>query len=202
MRRAPEDARAHILAAAERVFAQHLPDAVGLKEIARAAGVSHALIGHYFGTYAALVEATLEGRFSRLRESLVSDLVVVLAKDPPVGELLAAYRRAIASAAGDPMTIRLAAWAILSGRADAEDFFSHRLRGLKLLADTLEARAKVKREDLEFCIVVSFAMAITTELGRRALAGGLGKRALAEGDLEARTRAMLDAYLARAARHQ
>ena len=67
-RRSPEEARALILEAAERVFATHLPDVVGLKDVAREAGVSHALVTHYFGTYSALVEATLERRFFKLRD--------------------------------------------------------------------------------------------------------------------------------------
>ena len=44
VRRSPEEARTVILDAADRVFGAHLPDAVGLKEIAREAGVSHALV--------------------------------------------------------------------------------------------------------------------------------------------------------------
>src|SRR5512146_84748 len=76
-RRAPEVARQELLDAAERVFAAHHPDQVGLKDVAREAGVSHALITHYFGTYAGLIEAALERRvralrlriFERLREA-------------------------------------------------------------------------------------------------------------------------------------
>ena len=49
-RRPPELARQEIVDAAERVFAASQPDQVGLKEVAREAGVSHALITHYFGT--------------------------------------------------------------------------------------------------------------------------------------------------------
>ena len=59
-RRAPEVARQELLAAAERVFGRAQPDEVGLKEVAREAGVSHALVTHYFGTYAGLIEAALE----------------------------------------------------------------------------------------------------------------------------------------------
>ncbi|HSO35692.1 MAG TPA: helix-turn-helix domain-containing protein, partial [Labilithrix sp.] len=74
VRRSPEEAQTVILDAAERVFALHLPDAVGLKEVAREAGISHALITHYFGTYGGLVEATLERRFTRVRDTLVREL--------------------------------------------------------------------------------------------------------------------------------
>src|SRR6185312_12580404 len=47
-RRAPETARQEILDAAERVFARLHPDEAGLKVVGREAGVSHALITHYF----------------------------------------------------------------------------------------------------------------------------------------------------------
>lgn len=191
-----------ILEAAERVFAKELPDAVGLKDVAREAGVSHALVTHYFGTYDALVEATLESRFARLREKLFAEIVAVLADNAEIDEVLAAYRAAIAAAASEPTTVRLATWAVMSGRASSADFFSHRVQGLKLLADTLETRAKVAdRGDIEFALVVSFAMAIVGQLADRALGGAFGHRSLDPEELEERTASMLDLYLrARAAR--
>src|SRR5438128_1297088 len=73
-RRPPELARQEILDAAERVFARFQPDQVGLKEVAREAGVSHALITHYFGTYAGLVEAALERRNRATREAALARL--------------------------------------------------------------------------------------------------------------------------------
>jgi AcrR family transcriptional regulator len=198
MRRSPEGARALILEAAERVFAEQLPDAVGLKEVAREAGVSRALVTHYFGTYAGLVEATLESRFTRLREQLFEHILAALAEDSDIGDILASYREAIAAQTTDPTTLRLAAWAVMSGRANATDFFSRRVQGLKLLADTLEARAKAAdRGDIEFALVVSFAMAIVGRIGDRALGGAFGRRSLDRDALEERTRAMLDVYLRR-----
>src|SRR5215475_6575349 len=86
-RRSPERARQEILDAAERVFARSQPDQVGLKEVAREAGVSHALITHYFGTYAGLLEAALERRIRALRETMLSRLRVAGALHRP-GELL------------------------------------------------------------------------------------------------------------------
>src|SRR4051812_23836783 len=67
-RRSPELARQELLDAAERVFAGAQPDQVGLKEVAHEAGVSHALITHYFGTYAGLLEAALARRQTAMRE--------------------------------------------------------------------------------------------------------------------------------------
>lgn len=197
VRRTPEEARALILAAADTVFRDHLPDTVGLKEIARAAGVSHALVTHYFGTYEGLVEAALERRFKILRESLVGKLLVVLESQGGLGEMLLTYRRAIAEQALEPATMRLAMWALLSGRIAQDDFFSHRMQGLRFLADALEARANVPREDLEFVIVASFAMTVLWSVGGNAVVGALGRKRAkgADAEFETRTTAMLDAYL-------
>ena len=202
VRRSPEEARTVILDAADRVFAVHLPDAVGLKEIAREAAVSHALVTHYFGTYAGLVEAALERRFHILRESLVKQLFIAFERNPGAGELLAAYRNAIARHASDPVTVRLAMWATMSGRTSKEDFFAHRVQGLRLLADALEQRIDVPREDLEFCLVASFALTVVWTVGGDALSGALGKKKPRASDtrFEERISAMIDAYLQHARR--
>lgn len=202
-RRSPEEARTLILDAADRVFGEHLPDAAGLKEIAREAGVSHALVTHYFGTYGGLVEAALERRFERLRATLVGELAAVLGgpegSTATAADLLAAYRAAIARAASDPVTVRLATWAMMSGHAAQEDFFTHRVQGLRLLADALEARTDVSRDDLEFCLVASFALTVVWTVGGTALTGALGRKKTkdAEAAFQGRVDAMIDGYLSR-----
>jgi AcrR family transcriptional regulator len=202
VRRSPEQARGLILDAADRVFATKLPDVAGLKDVAKAAGVSHALVTHYFGTYDALVEATLERRFHRLRDQLLPTMMRLIAEDADAATLLRAHRRAVIDAASDPTMVRLAVWAALSGRASAGDFFPHRMQGLKLLADALEARSKARREDLEVALVTSFALAIVWKSAGPAIAGAMGKAASKGLDawFEARTADMLDAYLDRSAR--
>jgi AcrR family transcriptional regulator len=199
VRRSPEEARTLILDAADRVFRTHLPDSVGLKEIAREAGVSHALVTHYFGTYGGLVEAALERRLARVREALVTQLFVAHDEKATVSELLATYRRAIAHAAADPLTIRLGTWATMSGRLTQEDFSAHRVQGLKLLADALEKRTDVPREDLEFCLVASFALTTVWTVGGHALSGALGQKREKAADerFEQRVSAMIDGFLTR-----
>jgi AcrR family transcriptional regulator len=203
VRRSPEEARAHILDAAERVFAKHLPDVVGLKEIAREAGVSHALVTHYFGTYDALVEATLEGRFHKIREKLVPVVTALVMGEADSRAILGAHRRALVEAASDPATVKLAAWAMLSGRVGATDFFPHRMQGLKMLANAFEARSKAPREDLEYLLFASFALTIVWTLGKTAFAGALGRTPTREldEDFSGRIDAMLHGYLERAERH-
>lgn len=197
VRRSPEEARALILDAADRVFAVSLPDAVGLKEIAHEAGVSHALVTHYFGTYEGLVQAALERRFERLRTSVVNQLFFVLDDKATANELLAAYRATIARDASDPVTVRLAAWAMMSGRTSQDDFFTNRVQGLRLLADVLEQRTDVAREDIEFALVASFALTVVWTVAGHALSGALGKRNARglHASFEARITAMIDGYL-------
>src|SRR5688500_13324653 len=100
-RRSPEDARREILDAAERLFASHHPDALGLKPVARAAGVSHALVTHYFGTYAGLVDAVLERRQLALRDHLVTRLRSAPGLPSDTGPLFAALFEAL----GDPVQV-------------------------------------------------------------------------------------------------
>lgn len=203
-RRSPEEARALILEAAERVFATHLPDVVGLKEVAHEAGVSHALVTHYFGTYSALVEATLERRFFKLRDELVPAVMELVAGEADPIAVVSAHRRAIAKAASDPATVRLVTWALLSGRTAADDFFPHRMQGLKLLVDVLQARSRAPRADLEFVLFASFGLTTMWTLGRRAFAGALGHKPTRELEdaFESRIDAMLETFLRSAERRE
>jgi AcrR family transcriptional regulator len=202
VRRSPEEARELILDSADRVFATKLPDAAGLKDVAKAAGVSHALVTHYFGTYDALVEATLERRFHRLRDQLLPILMGLIQEETDVSAMLRAYRKVVMDAMNDPTLLRLGIWSALSGRARGADFFPHRIQGLKLLADALASRSKAGREDIEIALVTSFSLALTWKGLGNALAGALGKTPSKGLDawFESRVADMLDAYLDRSAR--
>ena len=157
---------------------------------------------HYFGTYGGLVEAALERRLTRVRESIVSRLFLELDARVTASELLATFRRAIAEDAADPLTVRLATWAMMSGRLAQEDFFAYRVQGLKLLADALQRRVDLPREELEFCLIASFAVSVVWTVGGNALTGALGhKKTKASDDrFEERVSTMIDAYLRHARR--
>ena len=199
IRRSPDDARALLLSAAERIFKKHLPDAVGLKEIAREAGVSHSLISHYFGTYDALVEATLERRVQQLRVELVHVALSAFTEKGRAVDYIDAYRAAVASLAKDPLTLRLAVWALLSGRANASDFFPGQQHGMKALAELITARAEpaVRRKDVELALIASFAMTVTWMFGRGALVNAMGRQPSADDDtwFEGESRRMIARYL-------
>jgi AcrR family transcriptional regulator len=178
VRRSPEEARALILDAAERVYRTELPDRVGLKEIARTAGVSHALVSHYFGTYEALVEATLERRVATMREEMVGSAMRAFEKDGSAASLLTEYRHALERVAEDPVTLRLALWALLSGRVDAHDFFPGQRQGMRIIAEALMARspAGTSRAQIDFSLIASFGMTVTWVFGKRALLAALGRK--------------------------
>jgi AcrR family transcriptional regulator len=113
-RRTPQDARAHILDAADEVFRDHLPDAVGLREIAAAAGVSHGLVTHYFATYDGLVAAVIARRLDAARTSAFAHLaqMTFAADEAPLLSVLVDLLE-------DRTLVRLLVWSFLTGRGAA-----------------------------------------------------------------------------------
>jgi len=198
LRRTPAEARETILTAAERVLASRGPDAATLKDVAREAGVSHALVTHYFGTYAALVEETMARRVLALRSTITKE---VLAGGEPLS--VHGVLRSLGRAFLEPANMRLIAWALLSGRMQSADFFPARIQGLRMMVDVLEARiatevgAPVPRADVEFLVTASIAALHGYAFGRGALAGALGKVPSADADEEFITRLgdMIELYV-------
>ena len=182
-RRPPEQARTELLDAAERVFAAAQPDQVGLKDVAREAGVSHALITHYFGTYAGLVEATLERRVRALRATMLERLKEAGALSRPA-ELLATLFRTLE----DPVHLRLTTWLMASARPAATHAFALRDHGLQqvaqLVASALAAGppAAALVERVELALVCAVAAAYGYAIGKHALAGALGREPSPELD--------------------
>ena len=181
-RRPPEQARREILDAVERVVAEHQPDQVGLKEVAAEAGVSHALITHYFGTYAGLLEAALERRLSTVRELLINRLHENHALTSPK-ELLGVLFRTL----DDPVHLRLTRWLLTSERPAAAHAFGLQRRGLAVLAEQV-ARALVGEPDrtlikeLEVTMVTAVSAAYGYAITKHALAGALGREPSRELD--------------------
>ncbi len=183
-RRTPEVARQEILDAAERVFLESQPDQVGLKDVAREAGVSHALITHYFGTYAGLIEAALERRIRALREGLLERLRGAGALPAP-GELIEILFRALE----DPVHLRLTRWLLASERPSAAHAFAVRDHGLQLIAHQVASAlaARPGREliaKVELALATAVAAAYGYAIGKHALAGALGREATRELDAE------------------
>ncbi len=182
-RRRPEEARAIILAAAQEVLSEKGPDAAGLKDVARRAGVSHALVSHYFGTFDQLVEAALEEHVAGVRRGFIERLTELTTAG--IDDLLDYYFDAL----GNPMYGRLAAWAFLSGRLEAADFFPRRKKGMKVIADAIEARYTAEgtpqpfsRDDLELMMVLVSSAGFGYSIGRDVFWESLDHRPGAERD--------------------
>jgi AcrR family transcriptional regulator len=155
VRRSPEEARDVILDAADRVFARESPDAVGLREIAAEAKISHGLVTHYFETYDNLVNTVLERRIETARVRAMSHLGPKF--DPRNQPLLTA----LIDLLEDKALVRLIAWASLRG----QPVFGKRGQLGRLidgmLAPFIAAGGKPNRERFELSVL----FALTTVMG-------------------------------------
>jgi len=164
-RRDPATARQELLDAAERVFAGFQPDQVGLKDIAREAGVSHALITHYFGTYAGLVEATLERRVRAMRERMMERPAELL------GMLFSALE--------DPVHLRLMKWMVANERPGVH-VLALQEHGVQLIARQV-AEALVPDPPpamlatIELTLATAVAAAFGWAMSKAPIAGAMGR---------------------------
>jgi AcrR family transcriptional regulator len=174
-RRTPEEARRLILDATTRLLGLRGPDAVGLKDVAREAGVSHALVTHYFGTIDALVDAALEEHADVQRRALIEQ-ILARPQDGPRAWMDAWFRWA-----DRPAAARLLAWSFLTGRMAKKDFFARRMRGARKVADAVEARLRTERgdvpfarADLDFTMLLLMAATQGYALGKKGYWASLG----------------------------
>jgi len=183
-RRPPEQARLEILDAADRVFLEFQPDQVGLKDVGREAGVSHALITHYFGTFAGLIEAALERRIRALRETMLERLRQAGALARPT-ELIALLFQALE----DPVHLRLMRWLLASERPSAAYAFGLQAHGLQVVAHQVAtaldpAPSPEMIDKVELALLTAVSAAYGYALGKHALVGGLGRPATPELDAQ------------------
>ncbi len=179
-RRDPEEARRLILEAAQRALVKRGPDAVRLKDVAEEAGVSRALVSHYFGKIHDVIEAAFESHIDSQRARFIGRLIG--SPSDPREWFAAFFEEAL-----EPLHSRLVAWSMISGRAEAEDFFPVRRRGTKLVVDAIEARFKADgeprpREEIEVNLVIAISATMGYALGRKVLWSSVGRRASKERD--------------------
>ncbi|HEX4416664.1 MAG TPA: TetR/AcrR family transcriptional regulator [Kofleriaceae bacterium] len=187
-RRSPEVARDLILDAADRVFARELPDAVGLREIAAEAKISHGLVTHYFATYDNLVATVLERRLGAARAQAFAKLGQGF--DPRKQPLLDALIELLE----DKALVRLIAWSALRG-----DPVFGKAGGLGRLVDVLMAPliaggAKPDRTRFELALVFAMSTVMGWGVIGASLANGVGARIDRER-LRTELQRMLFAYL-------
>jgi AcrR family transcriptional regulator len=171
-RRTPEQARQEIIDAATDLIAQRGPDAVGLRGVAEAAGVSHALVTHYFGTYGELVRTVLqrenERQRQRIRDQMSTDRGVPYAD---------AVTRVLFETLADERYVRLFAWSSLHGHE-----VGTASPGLSQLVDAMEAGIPLvlpdpRRPDrarIEEIVLLGLSAAYGFTLGKRSWLAGLG----------------------------
>ncbi|MCR9278354.1 MAG: TetR/AcrR family transcriptional regulator [Pseudomonadaceae bacterium] len=167
VRRTPEQARELLLSiAAERLRDIGLKG-LNVKDVAAAAGMSHATLLHHFGSAEAMQQALVQ----RLTQSLVTDLVDAL--QGPASQEPAEICRGLFTAMARDGHARLAAWVNVTEQAlptglDQRDLFADLVEALRdrLGLDSLdEARQTV---------VMVASAAIGFELVRDALPGVVG----------------------------
>lgn len=146
---------------------------MGLKEVAREAGVSHGLVSHYFGTYEALVEEVLAARMRAQRADLLARMATSADDD------VDAWIDHLLASTSDPLYARMVAWGTMSGRLEREDFFPRKEQGMRLVVEAIAARLRargvdVERSDIELPLVVAITSAIGYAIVGKALWGALG----------------------------
>jgi AcrR family transcriptional regulator len=111
IRRAPEDARANILAAAEKLLVEDGPLALKLADVAKAAGVANASVIHHFGS--------IDDLHAALMDRMVQQLIAsVLAIGDDASDRLMKHEAVVAALFDVFETrgaARLAAWLELTG---------------------------------------------------------------------------------------
>lgn len=157
-RRRPEEARQLILDAAKAILIERGPNALGLKDVALAAGVSHALVSHYFGTVHNLIDAAFADHFGGIRQSLS-------AADEQAN-VVETFFEALAA----PAHSRAFAWSLLTDRVrsdnifDGDQGFSDLIAGVR--ASLPDAADELPDEQVEFAITLAMTSAFGYALAR------------------------------------
>ncbi len=195
-RRSPELARTELLDAAERLFRDLPPDKIGLKDVAREAEVSHALITHYFGTFDGLVEKVFERRTHRLRAAIIERLSTTGIANAE--ELIAI----LFTTFDDPVHLRLMKWLLASESGSVVHALALRDRGISIIAEqvakVIDPNADViARREVELALVITVSAAFGYTATKVALASAIGAKpdGTLDREVQKTLTAMLEAYL-------
>lgn len=198
--------RGRILSEAGRLFSAHGPSAVSIRDIAREAKVSLAMVHHYFGSKEELYAASVEAMYAELA-GVSAELTGVLAESRDlVGTLEAAavrgfrFARAHEEAMRTVMRVVVETGALPAGRAEATlvPFLDAVEQLVGPLAPHLPA-AELRLRAQTVCFVVArYALATIGELALMVGAKNLGDEvgpALTPAAREARVLALVESHL-------
>jgi TetR/AcrR family transcriptional regulator, repressor for neighboring sulfatase len=173
-RRTPEEGRQLLLDAAEALFVEKGPDAVGLQSIAKRAGVSHSLITHYFGTYEKLVVEVVQRRNLSLVSEVRQELSAI-STEVGTRELIDRFF----SVLRNPAHTKLRAWMFLSGRALQQEVAAAMLTVLvdALYGHSLQvAQAKGLKAPTRESVGMAFLIGICATQWYTLAGDGLGRK--------------------------
>ena len=129
VRRSPQEARRLILETAQALIARTGPEGLRLQDIAAAAGISHPLILHHFGSRAGLVRALTREASAELKDKLIAAMAE---PDVPIEQQLERVYEAFRNGLGQRL-----AW-LATVDPDGEDAGSAMIQ--REIADRLHAR--------------------------------------------------------------
>ncbi len=167
-RRSPDDARALILQSAETVLGEKGPDRATLRDVAQAAGVSHALVTHYFKTYDALVQSVFDARLMRIW-NFATGFQTTAAQRPPIHDLL----QAVLHLMSEPIHRRLATWVSMDDQRT--EFHRARTQWFREQASLLERHTGLPADDKsDGLLLMSIASLFGFSIGGQGFSLGLG----------------------------
>ena len=168
VRRAPEDAQAHILGAAEKLLVEQGPLALKLADVATAAGVANASVLHHFGSIDGLHAALME----RMVGQLVADVLAIADQGGERDDQQEAVFQALFDVFETRGAARLAAWLELTGEWRRMTHIRDAVRTVVLRRASFGDVNPKQAEDL---VLISVTLAMGAGLFGHALAELVGK---------------------------
>jgi len=196
MRSASDDrtARAVIRDEALRLFAEHGPDAVTVRQIATAAGVSPGLVIHHFGSKDGLREA-VDAHVLAMFGTMLGELTAPDLYDPgAAGSLAEAVMRCLPPGSPVPGYLRRL---LLSGGDPGRDLFRRLYQGSRAALDAMsEAGLAAQGADPDVRAAILMSNDLAVLLLREQLAEVLGEDPLSAAGMARWGREMLTIYAA------
>ncbi len=142
------ETRARILDSAFNLFAERGAASTSIRDVAGAANVTSAMVGHYFGNKEMLYDACVDETFRELKR-MSEHLEVVLTEDIPVPELLEkAVRTVFRFACARRKAVRLLVRAAMSTGELHPYGFDLLMGTMKVVTDFMAQRLDRKSQDL------------------------------------------------------